>query len=324
MANGFGGGGLSKIGSSAQRPPTGGKDTLDTGQAPTAQPGGFNFGNQQTAGFGETSGFGFGLSDAQTGRTEQGAGGFSAIPRTLSGAEINQLNVSRREQGLPLFDNRTFGAFNKRNLLGDFGFIADPTSFSRGQIPLIEANLNFQNLLQAQRDRQQAVDLLGNQRNVIGQSAEQLQALAVARRRLEQPEPFTPQEVSQQQSAIRQRGAQGIEAAQRQQQESLARQGVAGGVTAFQEAGQRQQGARQVSDELQRLAIQNALQRDVNEGQAVDRLQGITGQNELRQIALNQALSELFTAQRGEFDLSGLAAKERKSERGLLSKIGFF
>ncbi len=341
MANGFGTGGLSNVGqaattavgaANAARPPTiGGPDALGgpgptAAQGPTPQPGGFSFGVPQAAGFGQSTGFGFGLTPEQTGlgEAQQGAGGFQPIPRTLSGSEIEALNVERRAQNLPPFDPRTIGAFNIRNLLGPLGFIADPTSFFRGQVPAIEANLNFQNLLQAQSDRQQAITLLAQQRDVIGQSPEALQALAVAQRRLEQPEPFTPEEVSQQQSAIRQRGAQGIESAQRQQLESLARQGVRGGVTAFQEAGQRQAGARQVSDELQRLAIQNALQRDINEAQAVDRLQGITGQNELRQIALNQALSELFTATRGEFDLSGLVAKERKSERGLLSKIGFF
>ena len=79
-----------------------------------------------------------------------------------------------------------------------------------------------------------------------------------------------------------------------------------------------------MSDELQRLAIENALGRDVNEAQAIDRLRQITGEDEARQIAVNNLITELLSAQRGEFDLSALTAKERKSEKGFLSKIGFF
>jgi hypothetical protein len=79
-----------------------------------------------------------------------------------------------------------------------------------------------------------------------------------------------------------------------------------------------------VSDELQRLAIENALVRDANEARAVEQVIGIEGENEARTIALNNLLTELLSAERGAFDLSALAGKERKAERGLLSKVGFF
>lgn len=256
------------------------------------------------------------------GGLQEGQGGFNAIPRTLSRREIAQINQDLGIQGTPR--QFTTNSFRTRQLLGEFGFIADPSTFNRGQIPAIETNLNFQNLLQAQADRQSALDLLTRQRDVIGQTPEQQLALDVAIRRLENPEPFSQEELDLQSGDIRSRAGRGLEASQRQLSEDLARQGVAGSASSFQQA-QLQQGAdRQASDELSRLAIENALGRDVNEATAVDRLQGITGENELRQIALNQALTELLTAQRGEFDLSALAGKERKAERGVLSKIGFF
>ena len=351
MASGFDGNGSSTPtvgGATASRPPTGGGVTLDrpptggpTPGPPQAPPvSGFgSFTPVQGAGF---SGGGFGSQSPGAGAfglglgiqpppggavppqsfLNTGQGGFSATPRPLTGQEFVQLNQDLGVQGT----SQQFhpNSFRSRQLLGPLGFIADPSTFNRGQVPFIETRLNFENLLQAQQDRAQAINLLQEQRGQIGQRPEQQQALAVATRRLAQPEPFTPEEVSQQQSAIRQRGAQGLEAAQRQQQESLARQGVRGGVTAFQEATQRQTAGRQTSDELQRLAIENALGRDVNEAQAVDRLRQIGGEDEARTIAVNNLLTELLSAQRGEFDLSALTAKERKSERGLLSKIGFF
>ncbi len=325
------------------RPQTGGPLTIDQGPAPPPPPvsGGFGgFTPVQGAGFGslQTNPFGLGVSPqgslpigtiSNSGQlipnqnfAQTGQGGFSASPRILSNFEIQTLNRQLGTAGT--FAQFNPNAFRARQQLGPFGFIADPSTFSRSQVPFIETRLNFENLLQAQQDRGQALNLLQEQRGQIGQRPGQQEALAVARRRLEQPEPFTPEEVSQQQSAIRQRGAQGLEAAQRQQAESLARQGVRGGVTAFQEAQQRQTAGRQTSDELQRLAIENALGRDVNEAQAVDRLRQITGEDESRTIAINNLLTELLSAQRGEFDLSALTAKERKSERGLLSKIGFF
>lgn len=256
------------------------------------------------------------------GGLQPGAGGFNQSPRLLTRNEIAALNNQFGTTGTPeAFKTNPFRA---RQQLGEFGFIADPTTFSRSQIPFIETRLNFENLLQAQSDRQSALDLLTRQRDVIGQTPEQQLALQTATRRLENPDPFTPQEVDVQTGNIRSRAGRGLEASQRQFSEDLARQGVAGSASSFQQA-QLQQGAdRQASDELSRLAIENALRRDTNEATAVDRLQGITGENELRQIALNNALTELLTAQRGEFDLSALAGKERKAERGVLSKIGFF
>lgn len=333
---GFGGGGFTPVQGAgfgiSGAPSGGGGFGLGSGvQPPNNPPAGFTGlppGSSITPDqlFGLTTGFGGGATGQRPIPPQQflgtGQGGFSASPRVLTGGEVSSINRELGIQGTTQQFNPD--AFRARQQLGPFGFIADPSTFTRNQVPFIETRLNFENLLQAQQDRAQALNLLQEQRGQIGQRPGQQEALSVARRRLAQPEPFTPEEVSQQQSAIRQRGAQGLEAAQRQQQESLARQGVRGGVTAFQEAGQRQAAGRQTSDELQRLAIEQALGRDVNEAQAVDRLRQITGEDESRTIAINNLLTELLTAQRGEFDLSALTAKERKSERGLLSKIGFF
>ena len=340
MANGIGNG------SSSFRPKTGGGVTIDRSITPDpgtpqgagavgvgAGAGGFAagaFGNVQGAGFsGSPTGGVQGFSAPGQPQIPgpgptfpQGQGGFSTAQQILRKFEVGQLNQQLGTAGTTSAFNP--GAFSTQQLLGPFGFAIDPTSFNRSQIPAIETRLNFENLLQAQTDRQSALDLLQQQRNVIGENPDQIAALDVARRRLAQPEPFTPEEVAFQQGNIRSRAGRGLEASQRQFQESFARQGLAGSATSFQGAQLQQAADRQASDELSRLAIENALRRDVNEAQAVDRLQGITGENELRQIALNQALSELLTAQRGEFDLSALAGKERKSERGFLSKIGFF
>lgn len=325
MANGFGGGSSFPRGAQQQaaaRPPTGGPTQL---AQPTGGPLSFG-GPPVAAGFGVGApvpgGFGFGLAPGAPRGGFGGAGGFTASPRLLTSAEIAALNVQRGTAGTPAaFKTNPFRA---RQQLGPFGFIADPTTFSRTQIPFIETRLNFENLLQAQQDRQAALNLLTGQREALGRSPEQILALETARRRLEQPEPFTPEEVALQTGEIRSRAARGLEASQRQFAEDIARQGLAGTASSFQEARLQQEADRQASDELSRLAIQNALQRDINEAAAIDRLQGITGETELRQIALNQALTDLLTAQRGEFDLSALAGKERKAERGLLSKIGFF
>lgn len=337
MANGIG------TGSSSFRPQKSTGVTVDRSITPDpgAQPqgaagvgaGGFAagaFGNVQGAGFqgSPTGGVqGFSAPGAPQipgpGPTfPQGQGGFSTAQRVLTAHEVNLLNQQLGTTGTT--QAFTPHGFSTQQLLGPFGFAIDPTTFNRSQLPAIETRLNFENLLQAQFDRQSALNLIQQQRNVIGENPDQLAALDVARRRLAQPEPFTPEEVALQTGNIRSRAGRGLEASQRQFEESFARQGLAGSATSFQGAQLQQAADRQASDELSRLAIENALRRDVNEGQAVDRLQGITGENELRQIALNQALSELLNVQRGEFDLSALAAKERKSKRGLLSKIGFF
>lgn len=262
------------------------------------------------------------INPRAVGFDNQGLGGFSASPRLLTDAEIGQINRNLGIAGTPRQFNAN--AFRGRQQLGPFGFIADPTTFNRTQVPFIETRLNFENLLQAQQDRQSALDLLSRQRDVIGQTPEQQLAISTATRRLENPDPFTPEEIALQTGQIRSRAGRGLESAQRQFQEDIARQGLAGSASSFQSAQLQQAADRQASDELSRFAIANALQRDANEAAAIDRLQGISGENELRQIALNQALTELLTAERGAFDLASLASKERQAERGFLSKIGFF
>lgn len=292
----------------APRPPTGGglqfggPSGLGGGGTAAATVGLPAISGPGPATFGSVTGAGFGQGGSLLG----GGGGFSASPRTLNNAEVIALNQQQGTFGTP--DQFTNPAFNINQLLGPFGFIADPSTFRPSQIPFIEARLNFENLLMAGVDRESALNLIQQQRDAVGQTEEQQLALATARRRLEQPEPFTPQEVALQTGQIRGRAARGLEGAQRQFQEDFARQGLAGSATSFQQAQLQQAADRQASDELQRFAIQNALQRDVNEASAIDRLQGITGESELRQIALNQALSELLTAQRGQFDLSALAS----------------
>lgn len=200
------------------------------------------------------------------------------------------------------------GALRLAQLLGPQlgGIIGD--TFTRQQIPFVEARLNFANRQQAELDREAALQLLGFQRSQIGASPEATSAREVALQRLLNPDPISPEEMSLQQSDIRQRGAVGLEDARRSLDQALAAQGLGGSSSAFQQAQLEQQAARQVSSELQRLAIDNALGRDVNEAQAIDRLTGISGEEELRRIALAQALSDILLQERGQFDLSALAA----------------
>jgi len=329
MANGNG----SALGSSSFRPasPTTPQGPGAGGFAPGAPSGGFGgFTPIQGAGFqpappsGTLSPFGDISGDRPGAPTSgTGFGGFTASPRLLDSGETAAIN---RDLGLTGGQALNPRFLQERQQLGPFGFIRDPASNTnfRQQIPFIETRLNFENLLQAQTDREAALQLLQEQRGFVGQGPDQQFALQVARRRLEQPEPFTPEEVAFQTGNIRSRAARGLEAGQRQFDESIAAQGLRGSASSFQGAQLQQAADRQASDELSRLAIENALRRDVNEAQAVDRLQGITGENELRQIALNQAISELLTATRGQFDLSALVGQERKPDQGALSRIGFF
>jgi len=224
-------------------------------------------------------------------------GGVGQVPGSLDFAQT------------PEFSQETDRLGRIRQALGPFSFILPPGGkFSRTYLPAIELALNFQNRLQAEQDRQRSLDLVGEQRGAIGASPESMFAREMAVHRLMNPEPISPEDLSIQQSEIRQRGAIGLEDAMRQFEQSMAQQGLGGSASSFQQAQLEQGGARQISAELQRLAIDNALQQDANEAAAVDRLSGISSEEELRRIALTNALTELLTADRGEFDISGLAA----------------
>lgn len=302
------------------RPPTGGPSTFDPS-------GGAAIGGGTNPGLGQPSfipnpGFSAGLG---------GVGqvpGVTDLPLSSGGnprlpIPINGLASNPEIEAFNLANNTSFKAQNFTNsqLLGqDFGQIIGD-EFTRSQLPFIEARLNFANRQQAENDRQAALDVIGGQRTAIGGSPESTFAREMAVFRLANPDPFSPEELSLQQSQIRQRGAIGLEDAQRSLTGNLARQGLGGSGSAFQKAQLEQSGARQTSEELQRLSIDNLLQSDRNEAEAIDRLSGIGQEEELRKIALAQQLSELLTAERGQFDLSSLFTLKPKTGSGLITNL---
>ncbi len=299
-------------------PQTGGPSTLAAGGAaiggvnpglgqPSFNPNP-NFGNQ-FGGVGVVPGVNqLGLSTGGVPRLPPPEGGLSTAAEVIAFNRENDANFNT-------------GTFNFAELLGqDFGQIVGE-QFSRAQLPFIEARLNFENRAQAEGDRQTALDVIGRQRAGIGASPESTFAREMAAFRLANPDPFSPEELSLQQSQIRQRGAIGLEDAQRSLTEDLARQGLGGSGSAFQKAQLEQGGARQTSAELQQLSIDNLLQSDRNEAEGIDRLSGIGQEEELRRIALAQQLTELLTADRGQFDLSSLFNLKPETGSGLITNL---
>lgn len=188
-------------------------------------------------------------------------------------------------------------ASRQRSLLGQFGQLLPPGEVLRqADIPLLETNLNFQQLLMAELDRQRGIDELRAARAGIGQSEDLQLASQVARDRLERG----PGEIASA-SAVAGQGALNSLA------EELARRGLSGGIPAYAQAQLGQQ-----------LSVESMLAQRAAEQSAMQDLLAYGLEEELRRLALDQALAGTYLeTQREPISLASLVSSVPRGRRAV-------
>lgn len=207
-------------------------------------------------------------------------------------------------------------------LLGDFytSLFPEGTVLRRGDIPLLETGLNFENRQNALRDRQQGMQRLEDSRSAIGSSPESILARQIAVSRARGEGPLSQGVIDNQRGALRSAGALAGEAQQRELAMQLAQRGLGGGVPAVQQAALQQQLATDIGGRLASFDLESAQLLDTAQRQAAYDLQTIADQEELRRIAIDQLIAEaFFNTDRSPIDLSGLLG----SPPGTQAPIGF-
>lgn len=183
-----------------------------------------------------------------------------------------------------------------------------PFALTRENIPALQARLNFEQQLLAERDRDFAGEVLEQALAGVGQTPEERFARELALFRAENPDVLSPQEEALRESRVRQEAALGVEDAIRQAREGLARRGLTGSVPAVQEAELRQGGVRQASELLQQLRDQQVLLREQRERESLAALNALLAEEARRRDALAQQIAALFAeTERGPIDLSAFA-----------------
>lgn len=194
--------------------------------------------------------------------------------------------------------------------------ISQNRPLTRGDIPLLEAGLNFEQIQQAEADRQRGFEELVRARSAIGGDPYAAQARDLALSQAQQG-PLTQDLQDRNVAAIRNQSALGLQNARERALEDFARRGLSGGSLSSFELGQLEQtGAvqaqQQITDFLTRAAEANRNAQSVALGQ----LQGQTGQEELRRLSIDQLLSDIFlSTERAPISLAGLIPRLSRQDR---------
>lgn len=213
-------------------------------------------------------------------------------------------------------------AEEQRRLLGPAAQlfpIASNRPLTRGDIPLLELGFNYEQLLQAERDRERGYNELTASRQSVGTDPALMRARELMGGFAEQG-PFSEDIINQNVAAIRSAGGLDIQRSRQRAAEDLARRGLVGGgvpEVAFQDI-ELQRGAQtqqQLTDFLREAALTN------REAQllATQQLGGIGQQQELQRQAIDRLIADLFTeTERAPISLAGLIPQTTKGQRKLV------
>jgi len=220
-------------------------------------------------------------------------------------------------------------------------------TLTRGDVPLLEAGLNFENVLLAERDRELGYNELARGANAVGQdpqtqrlrqllgyqsegnaSPELAQAIQLAQSRATRG----PESNDRQETVLKDQFNRDTEGAFRDLREDYARRGISGNEIALDEARIRQEGGSGLNralaelegrrDDAQRLDIAQlgdlSGQKDSFQRQSLDQLTELIARQEGQRDAYSQALANVFLeTEREPFDLSGLTTPLKDKIAGL-------
>lgn len=197
-----------------------------------------------------------------------------------------------------------------RQVSGPFADIIAPEGgqpILRKDIPLLEAGLNYENLLKAERDRQFGYEQLTRGREAIGSSPGEMLAMEIAMQRAQGGTPWNDQFIQGQVGALKDRSAIARRNAMEGMEQSFAARGISGVDPALAQANLEQDLLGQLSGQIGDIYSTAATQRDQAERAALEQLTGITQEQGQRRTTIDQALADLFlNTERAPIDLSGL------------------
>lgn len=205
-------------------------------------------------------------------------------------------------------DQRNAADLQRRNLGGFFDILSGPgrtLPITAGEIPLIEARLNFENLLKAEEDRKRAYEELVRGRAAVGSDpASQSLRMLLQSRAAEGPLGSTY--VAGQQAGLANRANADLARAYEMAAEEAARRGMGGSMTGYESALLQQQARQGLTGQLSTLDRETRLANAEQQRQDALLLQQQVAREAAAREAYDQMLAEIFSeTERGPIDLSG-------------------
>lgn len=178
----------------------------------------------------------------------------------------------------------------------------------RGDIPMLEAGLNYQQLLKAEEDRQRGYEELARAWGSVGQDPTSMAYKEMVRRMMGQGGPYSPDVLAQLEGKLTGESALSQEAMSRQMAEEYARRGLGGGAMPYEMASLQQTGARDLGSQLADLRNQAVLANEAAQQQWTQMFGAQAAQEEQYRQALNELLANVFLqTERAPIDLGSLA-----------------
>lgn len=190
-----------------------------------------------------------------------------------------------------------------------------------GDIPLLEAGLNYEQLLQTERDRQRSFEELSRARQQIGfgRGADFARQQATIQA---QQGPIDEELEGRNVTRIREGAGRALEAARRSAASQIGSQGLTGSsIGAFRLADLEQQGRQQAESDITDFLTQSAQVNRAAQAEGLSRLSEIVAREEGGRLLLDQEIARLFgDTERGPISLAGLIPQIPKNVRAPKAK----
>lgn len=204
--------------------------------------------------------------------------------------------------------------------LGDLLPVGQPLTV--GDVPLLEANLNYQQMEQALADRAAGIGRLRNAYSDIGTDPNSILARDLASQfATGQLGPYSDKEVAQREEAIKAKSRSATESAVQDMLSDFARRNIGGGTPALELAKLALMGRQSMAGQLGDFAEQVATQRLASQQAGLENLGQYAMYDETARTELLRAIADAYLeTERGPIDLSGLL--EIPSTRGRIVGTG--
>jgi hypothetical protein len=196
------------------------------------------------------------------------------------------------------------------SLLGPFASVLQGGDLlRRGDIPALETNLNFQQMLLAEQDRQRAFEEMARARGAIGADPSSQYVRNQLMGQIDAGGPFDDMLRQQIEGALRNQSALALQGADRRMSEDFARRGLGGSATEYQQAALQQQAGADLSSQIADFREQAALANQQATSQFTQMLQQQAMQEEAQRAMFDDMIARLFSeTERAPVDLSALVA----------------
>lgn len=212
-----------------------------------------------------------------------------------------------KDQGM---NPKEYAAYRQQQLFGSMAPympISSDRPMNAADVAAWEMNMNWQQQMMAEADRQRGYGELVRGREAIGNDPYSRYVQDSLRGQYESGGPFTQDLMGQLEGGARGESMRGLQAAMEAARSGFARRGLAGGLSDYQQANMQSQAAGPLAQQIAQMRMQGTMANQAALEQAMQQMQQQAQQQEAMRYASDQALANVFLdTERAPIDASSL------------------